>query len=104
MPPQIRPMALACFLLLSACSEPPPPTERAGSAERTTVQTGHQAQTATPAHLDAASKLAAKLGLSFERKRIALQLADLFEELHDYKRAVQQHKLAWRLQNETRVS
>ncbi len=55
-------------------------------------------------HLDAASKLAAKLGLSFERKRIALQLADLFEELRDYKRAVQQHKLAWRLQNETRLS
>ncbi len=56
------------------------------------------------AHFDAASKLAAKLGLSFERKRIALQLADLFEELRDYKRAVQQHKLAWRLQNETRLS
>lgn len=55
-------------------------------------------------HLEAAAKIAKTLGHSFERKRIALQLAELFEQSKDYKRAVQQHKLAWRLQNETRVS
>ncbi|MEM7718300.1 MAG: hypothetical protein AAF222_03795 [Pseudomonadota bacterium] len=55
-------------------------------------------------HLEAAGRIAKKLNHSFERKRIALQLADLFERSNDYKKAVQQHKLAWRLQNETRIS
>ncbi|MEM6384891.1 MAG: hypothetical protein AAF718_01515 [Pseudomonadota bacterium] len=55
-------------------------------------------------HLEKAARMAKLLNHSFERKRIALQLADLFEKAHDYKKAVQQHKLAWRLQNETRIS
>lgn len=55
-------------------------------------------------HLETAARLAKRLNHSFERKRIALQLADLFERLKDYKKAVHQHNLAWRLQNETRMS
>ena len=55
-------------------------------------------------HLETAARLAKSLNHSFERKRVALQLADLFEQLKDYKKAVHQHKLAWRLQNETRLS
>ena len=42
-------------------------------------------------------------GFAFERKRVALQLAALFEDTGNYKLAVDQHKLAWRLQSETRV-
>ncbi|MEM7753153.1 MAG: hypothetical protein AAF230_07050 [Pseudomonadota bacterium] len=56
------------------------------------------------AHLESAGRKAKALNYAFERKRTALQLADLFEQLKDYKKAVQQHKLAWRLQNETRMS
>lgn len=56
------------------------------------------------AHLETSGRLAKSLNYGFERKRTALQLADLFEQLKDYKKAVQQHKLAWRLQNETRMS
>ncbi|MEM9426890.1 MAG: hypothetical protein AAGA06_09320 [Pseudomonadota bacterium] len=56
------------------------------------------------AHLETAGRLAKSLNYGFERKRIALQLAGLFEQLKDYKKAVQQHNLAWRLQNETRMS
>lgn len=56
------------------------------------------------AHLETAAGIAKSLGHAFERKRIALQLADLFEKSKDYKKAVQQHKQAWRLQNETRMS
>ena len=52
MPPQIRPMALACFLLLSACSEPPEPV---GSAVRTIAQIDEKTQTETPATLGAAA-------------------------------------------------
>ncbi|MCG6883490.1 MAG: tetratricopeptide repeat protein [Silicimonas sp.] len=59
---------------------------------------------AAKSHLEAAMRIAKELGHAFERKRIALQLADLLEELKEYKKAVQQHKLAWRLQNETRVN
>lgn len=55
-------------------------------------------------HLESAARLAKSLNHSFERKRIALQLADLFEKSKDYRRAVQQHNIAWRLQNETRIS
>lgn len=55
-------------------------------------------------HLETAARIAKSLNHSFERKRIALQLADLFERLKDYKKAVHQHKFAWRLQNETRTS
>ena len=55
-------------------------------------------------HLEAAAKMAKSLNHAFERKRIALQLADLFELSKDYKKAVHQHNLAWRLQNETRMS
>lgn len=56
------------------------------------------------AHLESAGRKAKSLNYAFERKRTALQLAELFEQLRDYKKAVQQHKLAWRLQNETRMS
>ncbi len=55
-------------------------------------------------HLETASRIAKSLNHCFEQKRVALQLADLFEKLKDYKRAVHHHKLAWRLQNETRLS
>lgn len=55
-------------------------------------------------YLEQAARLAKSLNHSFERKRIALQLADLFESLKQFSKAVQQHKLAWRLQNETRMS
>ncbi len=55
-------------------------------------------------YLETAARLAKSLGHSFEQKRVALQLADLFEKLKDYKKAVHHHKLAWRLQNETRLS
>ena len=37
------------------------------------------------------------------RKRIALEQADILEQQGDYKAAVAQHKIAWRLQSETRV-
>lgn len=56
------------------------------------------------AHLETAARIAKSLNHSFERKRVALHLADLFEMSKEYKKAVQQHKLAWRLQNETRLS
>jgi len=55
-------------------------------------------------HLETAARVAKSLNHAFERKRIALQLAELFEKAKDYKKAVQQHNLAWRLQNETRMS
>lgn len=55
-------------------------------------------------HLETAARLAKARNHAFERKRIALALADVFERLGKYKKAVDQHKLAWRLQNETRMS
>ncbi|MEO1536877.1 MAG: tetratricopeptide repeat protein [Pseudomonadota bacterium] len=55
-------------------------------------------------HLEDAARTAKALNHSFERKRIALQLAELFERAKDYKKAVHQHNLAWRFQNETRMS
>ncbi len=55
-------------------------------------------------HLEAAARLAKSLGHAFEQKQIALRLAELFEKLKDYKKAVHHHKQAWRLQNETRLS
>lgn len=55
-------------------------------------------------HLESAARLAKSLGHAFEQKQIALRLADLFEKLKDYKKAVHHHKQAWRLQNETRLS
>lgn len=50
-----------------------------------------------------ASELAKSEGFAFERKRAALCLAEVLEQQGQYKLAVDQHKLAWRLQNETRV-
>lgn len=50
-----------------------------------------------------AATLAKSTGFDFEHKRVALRLADLYEETGDYKRSVEQHNLAWRLQNETRL-
>lgn len=54
-------------------------------------------------HLENAAKLAKRHSNLFERKRIALARAKLFENLGQYKKAVEQHNLAWRLQNETRT-
>ena len=68
------------------------------------LEKGRDNLDAAKTHLEAAGRIAKKLDHLFERKRVALQLADIFEELKDYKKAVQQHKLAWRLQNETRVT
>lgn len=68
------------------------------------LETGQGALEEAKSNLEAAARLAKSLGHAFEQKRVALQLADLFEELKDYKKAVHQHKLAWRLQNETRLS
>ncbi|MEO1026160.1 MAG: hypothetical protein AAFX07_11485 [Pseudomonadota bacterium] len=50
-----------------------------------------------------AATLAKTTGFDFERKRVALRLAELYEEAGDYKRSVEQHNLAWRLQSETRL-
>ena len=36
-------------------------------------------------------------------KKVALAMADSLEEMDDFKGAVEQHKIAWRLQNETRI-
>lgn len=53
--------------------------------------------------LQEAAGLAKSQDHAFERKRIALHLADVYERLGKYKQAVDQHKLAWRLQNATRM-
>lgn len=50
-----------------------------------------------------AATLAKATGFDFERKRVALRLAELYEKAGDYKRAVGQHNLAWRLQSEARL-
>lgn len=42
-------------------------------------------------------------GFAFEQKRVALDLAEVLEAQGEYKLAVDQHKLAWRLQSETRA-
>ena len=54
-------------------------------------------------HLRKAADIAKATGFAFERKRIALDLAALLEKMGQYKQSVDQHKLAWRLQSETRV-
>lgn len=53
--------------------------------------------------LQEAAGLAKAQDHAFERKRIALLLAEVYERLGEYKQAVDQHKLAWRLQHETRM-
>jgi tetratricopeptide (TPR) repeat protein len=58
---------------------------------------------AAETHLAKAAKLAQAQGHNFERKRVALARASLFEGQGKYKKAVAQHNLAWRLQNETRA-
>lgn len=55
-------------------------------------------------YFEKAAKLAKTQNHAFERKRIALGRAKLFERMGQYKKAVEQHNLAWRLQNETRLS
>lgn len=50
-----------------------------------------------------AAALAKESGFAFEQKRIALDMAELLEQSGQYKQAVEQHKLAWRLQSSTRV-
>ena len=50
-----------------------------------------------------AATVAKSAGFGFEQKRIALKLAAVLEDQGQYKAALDQHKLAWRLQNETRV-
>ena len=53
--------------------------------------------------LKEAASLAKAQDHGFERKRVALMLAEVYERLGKYKQAVDQHKLAWRLQHETRM-
>ena len=53
--------------------------------------------------LQDAARHAKDIGFEFERKRIALDMAELFEQAGKYRQSVEQHKLAWRLQNATRA-
>lgn len=53
--------------------------------------------------LRTAADAAKAQGFAFEQKRVALDLAEVLEKQGEYKLAVDQHKLAWRLQSETRV-
>lgn len=53
--------------------------------------------------LQEAASIAKSQDHSFERKRIALLLAEVYERLGKYKQSVDQHKLAWRLQHATRM-
>lgn len=55
------------------------------------------------AKLKDAACIAKTIGFAFESKRIALEMAELFEQAGKYKEAVEQHKLAWSLQSATRV-
>ncbi len=50
-----------------------------------------------------AAEMARAMGFAFEQKRIALDTAALLEKAGKYKQAIDQHKLAWRLQSATRV-
>ncbi len=50
-----------------------------------------------------AAKTAKQKNYVLWRKKIALDLARCFEKLEDYKAAVDQHRLAWRLQDEMRM-
>lgn len=50
-----------------------------------------------------AAVLAKAKKFALAQKCIALDLAHLFERMGKYKQSVDQHKLAWRLQNEARV-
>lgn len=53
--------------------------------------------------LETAGKIAREQGFKLHAKSIALASADIYERKGDFRRAVEQHKIAWRLQNETRV-
>jgi tetratricopeptide (TPR) repeat protein len=50
-----------------------------------------------------AATIAKQQDHAFERKRLALLLAEVYERMGKYRQAVDQHKLAWRLQNDTRT-
>ncbi|NNE82244.1 MAG: hypothetical protein HKN18_18390 [Silicimonas sp.] len=50
-----------------------------------------------------AAEIAREQDFAMWRKQIALMRAELFEARGNYKAAVEQHKLAWALQKETRV-
>ena len=50
-----------------------------------------------------AAVLAKAKKFAIAQKSIALELANLFERMGKYKQSVDQHKLAWRLQNESRM-
>ncbi len=54
-------------------------------------------------HLAEASELARKMEFFMRRKEIALSQAKAHEAKGNYKAALEQHNIAWRLQNETRV-
>ena len=60
-------------------------------------------ETSALERLQEAAGLAKSQDHSFERKRIALMLAEVYERMGKYKQAVDQHKLAWRLQHATRM-
>lgn len=53
--------------------------------------------------LTEAANIAKQQDHAFERKRLALLLAEVYERMGKYRQAVDQHKLAWRLQNDTRT-
>jgi len=50
-----------------------------------------------------AARIAENQTFTLSQKQIALKLADVLEEIEDFRGALNQHKLAWKLQNETRV-
>ena len=54
-------------------------------------------------HFEEAGEIARLHEFGIWRKKIALESAAVLEELGDAQGAVQQHKLAWQLQNKTRV-
>jgi len=53
--------------------------------------------------LSQAARIAEDQTYALAHKQIALSLADILEDIGDYRGAVNQHKVAWKLQNETRV-
>ena len=54
-------------------------------------------------YLNDAAKIARENGYALWQKKIALDSASILESMGNAQGAVEQHKLAWRLQNETRM-
>lgn len=53
--------------------------------------------------LSEAARIAEERTHTLSQKQIALKFAEVLEEIGDFRGALNQHKLAWKLQNETRV-